>query len=61
MTILPIPRQYFLVGASSRSSTMLLGNKNVVVLRAYNAARMLERTYLDIPHDIVDDVVLVDD
>ena len=28
---------------------------------AYNAARTLERTYADIPHDIVDKVILVDD
>lgn len=40
---------------------MLLGNKIVVVLPAYNAARTLERTYREIPVDIVDDVVLVDD
>jgi glycosyltransferase involved in cell wall biosynthesis len=41
--------------------TMLLGNKIVVVLPAYNAARTLERTYRDIPADVVDEVVLVDD
>lgn len=40
---------------------MWLGNKIVVVLPAYNAARTLERTYREIPVDIVDDVVLVDD
>ena len=40
---------------------MLLGNKIVVVLPAYNAARTLERTYREIPLDIVDEVVLVDD
>lgn len=28
---------------------------------AYNAAKTLERTYADIPHDIIEDVVLVDD
>jgi glycosyltransferase involved in cell wall biosynthesis len=40
----------------------VLNNKRiVVVLPAYNAARTLERTYAEIPHDIVDDVVLVDD
>lgn len=33
----------------------------VVVLPAYNAARTLELTYREIPHDIVDEVVLVDD
>ncbi len=40
---------------------MLNGKKIVVVLPAYNAARTLERTYNEIPFDIVDDVVLVDD
>jgi glycosyltransferase involved in cell wall biosynthesis len=32
-----------------------------VVLPAYNAALTLEKTYGEIPHDIVDEVVLVDD
>jgi len=40
---------------------MLNGKKIIVVLPAYNAARTLERTYKEIPFDIVDDVVLVDD
>ena len=40
---------------------MLLGNKIAVVLPAYNAARTLEQTYCEIPLDIVDEVVLVDD
>ena len=40
---------------------MLNGKKIVVCLPAYNAARTLEQTYHDIPFDIVDDVVLVDD
>jgi glycosyltransferase involved in cell wall biosynthesis len=33
----------------------------VVVMPAYNAARTLERTYADIPSDVVDHVILVDD
>ena len=33
----------------------------VIVMPAYNAAKTLERTYADIPHDIIDRVVLVDD
>jgi glycosyltransferase involved in cell wall biosynthesis len=33
----------------------------VVVMPAYNAAKTLERTYLDIPHDLVDRIILVDD
>ena len=28
---------------------------------AYNAAKTLERTYADIPHDLVDQIILVDD
>ncbi len=40
---------------------MLNGKKIVVVLPAYKAARTLERTYAEIPFDIVDEVVLVDD
>ncbi|MCG9880472.1 MAG: glycosyltransferase family 2 protein [Bacteroidia bacterium] len=40
---------------------MLNGKKIVVVLPAYNAARTLEKTYNEIPFDIVDDVILVDD
>jgi glycosyltransferase involved in cell wall biosynthesis len=35
--------------------------KIVVVLPAYNAALTLEKTYLEIPFDIVDEVILVDD
>jgi len=40
---------------------MFNGKKIIVVLPAYKAARTLERTYKEIPFDIVDDVVLVDD
>lgn len=40
---------------------MLNGKKIVVVLPAYKAALTLERTYAEIPFDIVDEVVLVDD
>ena len=40
---------------------MLYGKKTVVVLPAYNAAKTLQQTYNEIPFDIVDDVVLVDD
>ncbi|MEN9303836.1 MAG: hypothetical protein RL264_2265 [Bacteroidota bacterium] len=40
---------------------MLNGKKICIVLPAYNAAETLEKTYREIPFDIVDDVVLVDD
>ena len=33
----------------------------VVVLPAYNAERTLERTIRELPRDVVDDIVLVDD
>jgi glycosyltransferase involved in cell wall biosynthesis len=33
----------------------------VIVMPAYNAARTLERTYADIPHHLVDRIILVDD
>jgi len=40
---------------------MILGKKLVVVLPAYNAEKTLAQTYAEIPFDIVDEVVLVDD
>src|SRR5512133_2539679 len=40
---------------------MYNGKKTVVVLPAYNAALTLEKTYREIPFDIVDEVILVDD
>jgi glycosyltransferase involved in cell wall biosynthesis len=40
---------------------MLQGKKIVVVLPAYNAESTLRKTYEEIPLDIVDEVVLVDD
>lgn len=40
---------------------MVNGKKVVVVMPAYNAAKTLERTYHEIPFDVVDEVILVDD
>jgi len=40
---------------------MLNDKRVVVVLPAYTAARTHAATYREIPHDVVDDVVLVDD
>lgn len=40
---------------------MINNKKIIVVLPAYNAELTLERTYNEIPFDIVDDVILVDD
>lgn len=40
---------------------MINGKKIVVVLPAYNAEQTLESTYREIPLDIIDEIVLVDD
>lgn len=40
---------------------MLHDKKIVVVMPAYHAEKTLEQTYREIPFDVVDDVVLVDD
>ncbi len=40
---------------------MIHGKKVVVVMPAYNAAGTLEQTYSEIPHEVVDEVILVDD
>jgi glycosyltransferase involved in cell wall biosynthesis len=38
----------------------MIKNKRVVVMPAYNAQKTLRRTYHDIPHDLMDEIVLVD-
>lgn len=40
---------------------MILGKKLVVIMPAYNAEATLRRTYAEIPHEYVDEVILVDD
>src|SRR3989338_11676802 len=40
---------------------MIHGKKVVLAMPAYNAEKTLERTYLEIPQDVVDLVILVDD
>jgi glycosyltransferase involved in cell wall biosynthesis len=40
---------------------MLAGKRIAVVMPAYNAVRTLEATYAEVPRDIVDNVILVDD
>jgi glycosyltransferase involved in cell wall biosynthesis len=40
---------------------MLDQKKIIVVLPAYNAAKTLQQTYAEIPIEIVDDIILVDD
>lgn len=40
---------------------MINGKRVIVVLPAYNAGKTLERTIAEIPSDVVDDLLLVDD
>src|SRR6202012_4621220 len=40
---------------------MIEKQKICVVLPAYNAGRTLEATFNEIPHEVVDDIILVDD
>ena len=40
---------------------MLLGKRIVVVMPAHHAGLTLRATWRDLPHDIVDEVILVDD
>lgn len=40
---------------------MLNGKRVAVIMPAYNAARTLEATYAEIPKDLVDNIILVDD
>jgi glycosyltransferase involved in cell wall biosynthesis len=40
---------------------MIHGKSIVVVMPAYNASATLEKTYRELPHDVIDGVVLVDD
>lgn len=40
----------------------MLGNRRLfVIMPAYNASKTLEQTWNDLPHDVVDQVILVDD
>ena len=40
---------------------MILGKRIVVIMPAYNAEHTLEETYRGLDHDVIDEVVLVDD
>ena len=40
---------------------MILGKKLVVIMPAYNAEKTLRQTYEELPHEYVDEVILVDD
>ncbi len=40
---------------------MISGKKLVVIMPAYNAEKTLRKTYKELPHEYVDEVILVDD
>lgn len=40
---------------------MIDGRRLIVILPAYNAAKTLRATHADLPHHLIDDIVLVDD
>jgi glycosyltransferase involved in cell wall biosynthesis len=40
---------------------MIDGKKIIVVMPAYNAEKTLRHTYAELPHEYVDDIILVDD
>jgi glycosyltransferase involved in cell wall biosynthesis len=44
-----------------REAQVPKGEKVIVVMPAYNAAQTLEKTYDDLPQEIVDEIILVDD
>ena len=46
---------------TARVTSMLNEKKIVIVMPAYNAALTLDRTYSELPLEIVDEVILVDD
>lgn len=51
----------YIKGLYGRYFIILVGKKIIVVMPAYGASKTLEATYNDIPMDVVDEVVLVDD
>jgi glycosyltransferase involved in cell wall biosynthesis len=40
---------------------MIEGKRLIVVLPAYNAEKTLTKTYDDLPHEVIDEIILVDD
>ncbi len=53
--------QFYTFAVKFKYESMINGQKIVVVLPAYNAAKTLKKTFNEVPFDIVDEVVLVDD
>jgi glycosyltransferase involved in cell wall biosynthesis len=48
-------------GKSIEADAAIAPQRVIVVMPAYNAAKTLERTYRDIPHQLVSRIILVDD
>jgi glycosyltransferase involved in cell wall biosynthesis len=48
-------------GTSIETQRATVPQRVIVVMPAYNAAKTLERTYRDIPHELVSRIILVDD
>ena len=46
---------------SMQEHSVIANPRVVIVMPAYNAAKTLERTYADVPHDLVHHMILVDD
>src|SRR5260221_11655678 len=58
---LRIKLKYSQSKSSGKGTIMLNGKKIVVVMPAYNAEKTVTQTYKEIPLDLIDHVVLVDD
>jgi glycosyltransferase involved in cell wall biosynthesis len=58
---LPATNQTPGVPSAEPTASETSGRRVVVVMPAYNAAKTLERTYRDIPHEMVSKIILVDD
>jgi glycosyltransferase involved in cell wall biosynthesis len=49
------------IALTIRGEFMLSGKRVIVVMPAYNAEKTLRQTYDELPHEYVDEVILVDD
>ncbi len=62
-----VPEKYTILAAAKQRqsitciSAMINGRKVVVILPAFNAAKTLKQTILEVPRDIVDEIILTDD
>lgn len=52
---------YAMIMQAKKTQFSNLQERIVVVMPAYNAAKTLKMTYEDLPHDFVDNIILVDD